>query len=322
MSLGDSVLELWLAGKLASCIERSGLDEADVALVSRMADMEAAVRRGIPVRLVAGALDQTGRELKNAAEHLGVKDVLAWPEGQEGTAAEVLAFLVGAFGDAPGVRIARVPHRVKVISTRQSGGTFLAWNLWHVLRERGVDARLLSVSSASPLASWLTPPYRGIEVGAHQTDGGEVWVLDASDTTAGIEADVVIVVRDCDPAKAFPETLGQDAWFVMNRVPEGVQAPSDVHLVIGDLGALAYEAMTTGAPAAARYPTFAEALWAFWQAVRNGERGFRAEVPGPEALAADKAKATTTESGRATGGFVLDEPADNGSADGGFVLDE
>ncbi|MCL6593572.1 MAG: hypothetical protein K6T31_06310, partial [Alicyclobacillus sp.] len=279
LALGDVQTEAWLQDLFSSRVEWTDLQHADVALVSRLADAKAAVQRGVPVRFVAGTFDAQGRDLVAKARGLGVQDVMAWPEGEEATAAHVFAFLAEALPGVPQVQIPRAPYRVKVISTRQSGGTFFAWNLWHVLRERGFDAKLLSVSSASPLASWLAPPYRDIVFEEAEVDGGDVWVLDASDTTSLVDADAVIAVRDCDPAKAFSAPPGPDAWVVVNRVPVGVSPPEgEAHLVIEDLGSLVYEAMTTGVPASARYPAFAEALWGLWQAIWKENRGFRTEV--------------------------------------------
>ncbi|MCL6547897.1 MAG: hypothetical protein K6T30_03190 [Alicyclobacillus sp.] len=328
LSLGDRDAESWVIGKLAACLKRAtSFNEADAAVVTRMADLKAAVERGIPVRLVAGPLDSAGQALVRAARKLGVKDVWAWPEGGEGSAAELLAFVAGVLGDAPAVRIAHGPYRLVIRSARQAGGTFLAWNLWHVLRERGIDARLLSVSSASPLASWLSPPYHHMAFGGTEADGGEVWILDASDTTAQVEGDAVVVVRDCDPAKVVPlPPGGMDAWTVCNRVPAGVQPGDPAHLVIGDLGTMAYEAMTSGVPVAVRHPALVEALWGLWQAVWNGERSFRAKVSATGAVKVTAAESVLSHTpdgdAKHTGGFDLDDTAGDDSTDGGFVLDD
>ncbi|SFV08170.1 hypothetical protein [Alicyclobacillus macrosporangiidus] len=326
LALGDPATEAWLKNTLSSSIAWVDLMHADIALVSRLADAKAAVESGVPVRFVAGTLDAKGRDMVTKAKELGIRDVQAWPEGEEVSASRVLAFLAEALPEVPRVEIPRGPYRVKVVSTRQSGGTFFAWNLWHVLREQGFDARFVSVSSASPLASWLAPPYRDIVFGAAQADGGDVWVLDASDTTVPVEADAVIAVRDCDPAKAFSAPPGPDAWVVVNRVPVRVSLPADsVHLEIEDLGSLVYEAMTTGVPAAARYPAFAEALSGLWQAIWKGDRGFQAKVLAPDmetTVLVKDAIAHGPGVGKSADGFVFDDEALDDNEDGGFVLDD
>ncbi|WP_029423364.1 hypothetical protein [Alicyclobacillus macrosporangiidus] len=326
LALGDAATEAWLRDAFSSRVTWVDLEHADIALVSRLADAKAAAQRGVPIRFVAGTLDAKGRDIVAKARELGVRDVLAWPERDGATAAHVFAFLAEALPGVPRVQIPRAPYRVKVISTRQSGGTFFAWNLWHVLREQGIDAKLISVSSASPLASWLAPPYRDIVFGAVQADGGDVWVLDASDTTVPVEADTVIAVRDCDPAKAFSAPPGPDAWMVVNRVPAGVSLPEgSSHLVIEDLGSTAYEAMTTGISPAARYPAFAEALLGLWRAIEKGDQGFRTVVLAPDmetVAPVEDVKAHGTGVGESSDGFVFDDETSSDNEDGGFVLDD
>ncbi|WP_206830157.1 hypothetical protein [Alicyclobacillus fructus] len=309
LALGDAAAEAWIRATLPSVEWVDDFDGADLALVTQLASAKAALQARVPVKLVAGT-----QQIARKARRLGLSDdrVMVVPVLDRLTAAHVLAFMVRDL-EAPPVRYTPAPFKVQVVSSRQAGGTFLAWNLFHVLVSRGVKAKLLSASSASPLATWVSPPYRDMVFGAIEAGGGEVWVIDTSDTTVQLDVDAVILVQDCDPAKALPALNDDTYWLVVNRVPYGLEVGSEAHMVIPDFGAAAYEAMTTGVPVAAKHASFASALWELWLAIDQYERHIRLEVALEHEEAAPEAHV----------GFVMDDETADGEAEPvGFVLDE
>ncbi|MBF8376819.1 hypothetical protein IW967_02890 [Alicyclobacillus mali] len=313
LALGDAAAEAWIRATLPSVEWVDDFDGADLALVTQLASAKAALQARVPVKLVAGT-----QQIARKARRLGLSDdrVMVVPVLDRLTAAHVLAFMVRDL-EAPPVRYTPAPFKVQVVSSRQSGGTFLAWNLFYVLVSRGVKAKLVSVSNASPLATWISPPYRDMVFGTTEADGGEVWVIDTSDTPAGVpDVDAVILVQDCDPAKALPVVKDETYWLVVNRVPYGLEVGSEAHMVIPDFGAAAYEAMTTGIPVAAKHTTFATALWELWLAIDQYEHNIRLDVV---------AEVDDDESAEEEQGFDLDDEGDDANHRpefSGFVLDE
>lgn len=274
LHLGDETAEQWIRTMLSLVEWVDTPEAAEVAVVSQPSEAKAALQARVEVRWVAG--DQRAADM---ARRLGLRDnqILALPASGHLSAADVLAFVARALG-APPVHLSPSPVKVQVMSSRQAGGTFFAWNLWHVLKTRGVRAKLLSASSASPLAAWLSPPYEDIVFGAIETEDGEVWIIDTSDTNVVVDADATILVQDCDPAKVPPVAPEAVTWCVVNRVPAGLEVASEAQLILPDFGAAAYEAMTTGVPVAARHPNLADALWRLWGAIEGNDLQVRIEV--------------------------------------------
>ncbi|AEJ43653.1 hypothetical protein [Alicyclobacillus acidocaldarius] len=315
LALGDTAAEAWIHSTLPGVEWVETPDGADLALVTQLAHAKAALQAKVPVKLVAGT-----QQIAKKARQLGLPDdrIMVVPVLNRLTASQVLAFLVRDL-DSPPVRYTPAPFKVQVVSSRQAGGTFLAWNLFHVLVSRGVKAKLVSVSNASPLATWISPPYRDMVFGTTEADGGEVWVIDTSDTTTEVpDADAVILVQDCDPAKALPVVKDETYWLVVNRVPYGLEVGSEAHMVIPDFGAAAYEAMTTGVPVAAKHAAFASGLWELWLAIDQYEHNIRLDVTVNEG--------DGDESAEEQQGFVMDDDAgddeDHRPEFSGFVLDE
>ncbi|WP_062308504.1 hypothetical protein [Alicyclobacillus sendaiensis] len=309
LSLGDHHAEAWIRAMLPQVEWVEAPQGAEWALVTQIAAAKAALQAQVPVKLVAG----TQRIVKKARQ-LGIPEerILAVPMQDRLTASQVLAFLLRDF-ESPPVRCKPVPFRLQIVSSRQAGGTFMAWNLFHVLVSRGVKAKLLSASSASPLATWVSPPYRDIVFGTTETEGGEVWVIDTSDTNVVVDADAVILVQDCDPAKALPIMRDDNYWLVINRVPMGLEVESAAHLIVPDFGAAAYEAMTTGVPVAAQHASFASALWELWLAMDEDVHDIRLEVDlqvanqeGSQEAFPDEQRASREHEAEVVG-FVLDE---------------
>lgn len=82
LALGDATAEAWAREMLSSIEWVSNLAEADLAVVTRLSDVKAAIQSKIPVRLVAGILDAKARDMVDKARALGVRHVLAFREGE------------------------------------------------------------------------------------------------------------------------------------------------------------------------------------------------------------------------------------------------
>ena len=279
MSLGQASLEEWLRATAAG-VDWVRYQDAEYVLLNRLSEAQKALSDGKKVLFVAGQ-DKDGKARAQKAKDLGVVHTLAWVwQKKEQAASMILSFLLTADTVLPEVSLNYEAVKIAVKSSGQAGGTFFAWNLWAVLRERGLDADLLSLTMQSPLQKWMSNDVpESVKFGESKGTAKDVWIIDMTGSVdESVEADVVVVVMDADPAKVVVSS--GDSWQVVNRLPVEVfdKYEESANLLLPDFGYRAYQAMFTGAPLSDYYQEYKRALWAFWEALRGRQKDIRLQV--------------------------------------------
>ncbi len=275
ISLGNLETESWIKNMLPSStsVARS-VSGADVVVTTKSAD----VKKCTAQKKVVVFVTATSTEAQRAESPITV----IVPEQGIHPAHILDAVLPLLYPDAPLIQVAPEPFRIKVVSARQTGGTFFAWNLAWVLHAHGLPVQLIAAKQTSPIHTWAKHSEIPVCFGIERAGKSAIWIIDASDLTetemGNIEAETEILIKDCDPAKSTPKV--KKAWTVLNRVPLDFEVPNvnEWNLIIDDLGGIVYKSIAESMPVAAHLSPFEKILWDFWEAINQERREFHQEV--------------------------------------------
>lgn len=227
------------------------------------------------------------------------------------------------------------PKFIHVVSTKASGGSFIAWNFLHYLQTQGITAYLYVLDKQSPVLLWgkdrayigTEPPIESeVVIVDHSGVEPNQSVLDSAPTGS------VFQVFDLDPYKHRTDVQSSKAKLrtmtICNRVPRGWNRPVDAQVIVDDYGFLAMESVMDHVPVVDKEASMGKIMASLWYFVQTGDiqpRDTKAEdMPSvvPETPVSTKVASKTAERTKDTShketptasdiGFDLDDtPASN-----------
>ena len=260
LDIQDPVVEAWLAEFLQSSAKRVTDElQAEVAVLSTTSeDFEARCKTLTKAGCTAFILtpENKGALAQRILRAGGKIITYRQPEDANPVLQRLVEVLV--IPPMPGKK-----EVVAIYSATRAGGSFVAWNLWALLRQQGKKASLCALEDeASPFHRWI--PDEPVHYGTSEGDkAADIWIVDASGgKQIVLDSDIALVVTDPDPANPVPEIVG--ATHIDNRVwPE----PDTPFPYIPDLGQLGIQSMHQYTAAVLLNESvflLFEGLWRYW----------------------------------------------------------